>query len=208
MAISTFSAGASEILRTAADVGVDIQLSQVTMGVFDSVASGIAGLLAPAPAVAAGSGIMGAVEAGVRSWSNYGHIASGFAQAAINKAIPTSTPTVQTLSASGSIAAYQLPPILRAEFSILVDDDNVRAGCDILGMDPLYLANEGKLICILPREKAEAALAVMRGCRFGAEAAVVGEVTEAEKPRVELRTLMGGTRLLSMLEGAQLPRIC
>lgn len=86
--------------------------------------------------------------------------------------------------------------------------DNVRAGCDILGMDPLYLANEGKLICILPREKAEAALAVMRGCRFGAEASVVGEVTEAEKPRVELRTLMGGTRLLSMLEGAQLPRIC
>ena len=86
--------------------------------------------------------------------------------------------------------------------------ESVRAGCDILGLDPLYLANEGKLICILPREKAERALAVMRECEFGAEAAIIGEVVEAEKPRVELRTFMGGTRLLSMLEGAQLPRIC
>ncbi|WP_418765714.1 hydrogenase expression/formation protein HypE [Mailhella sp.] len=86
--------------------------------------------------------------------------------------------------------------------------ESVRAGCDVLGLDPLYLANEGKLICVLPREKAQAALDVMRSCEFGAEAAVIGEITVAEKPRVELRTFMGGSRLLSMLEGAQLPRIC
>ncbi len=86
--------------------------------------------------------------------------------------------------------------------------ESVRAGCDVLGLDPLYLANEGKLICVLPREKAQAALDVMRSCEFGAEAAVIGEITAAEKPRVELRTFMGGSRLLSMLEGAQLPRIC
>ncbi len=86
--------------------------------------------------------------------------------------------------------------------------ESVRAGCDVLGLDPLYLANEGKLICILPREKAEAALSVMKSCEFGAEAAVIGEVTASERPRVELRTFMGGSRLLSMLEGAQLPRIC
>lgn len=86
--------------------------------------------------------------------------------------------------------------------------ENVRAGCDVLGLDPLYLANEGKLICILPREKAQAALSVMRSCRFGAEAAIIGEIVEADRPRVELRTFMGGSRLLSMLEGAQLPRIC
>lgn len=169
MAISTFSAGSTEILRTAADVGVDIQLSQVTMGVFDSVASGIAGLLAPAPALAAGSGIMGAVEAGVRSWSNYGNIASGFAQAAINKAIPTSTPTVQTLSASGSIAAYQLPPILRADFSILVDDDNARAGrplCAVRNISSL----SGFIMCQNPElhieataEEHDAIISFMRG---------------------------------------------
>ncbi len=86
--------------------------------------------------------------------------------------------------------------------------ESVRSGCDVLGLDPLYLANEGKLICILPREKAEAALCVMKSCEFGAEAAVIGEVTASERPRVELRTFMGGSRLLSMLEGAQLPRIC
>lgn len=94
------------------------------------------------------------------------------------------------------------------EESLIPVHEDVRSGCDVLGLDPLYLANEGKLICILPRDKAEAALAVMKSCEFGAEAAVIGEVTAASRPRVELRTFMGGSRLLSMLEGAQLPRIC
>jgi hydrogenase expression/formation protein HypE len=93
------------------------------------------------------------------------------------------------------------------EASVPVHDE-VRSGCDILGLDPLYLANEGKLICILPAEKAQKALNVMHDSEFGTEAAVVGEIRAAERPRVELRTLMGGSRLLSMLEGAQLPRIC
>lgn len=84
---------------------------------------------------------------------------------------------------------------------------SVRDLCGVLGLDPLYLANEGKLICILPKERAEAALAVMRECSFGAEAAIIGEVQEAP-PKVELLTSMGGKRLLSMLEGAQQPRIC
>ena len=86
----------------------------------------------------------------------------------------------------------------------------VRAGCGVLGLDPLYLANEGKLICVLPGEKAAAALAVMRDEPVGAEAALVGEImaVEGASPRVTLRTRMGGQRLLSMLEGAQLPRIC
>ena len=88
--------------------------------------------------------------------------------------------------------------------------ENVRAGCGVLGLDPLYLANEGKLICVLPGEKAAAALAVMRDEPVGAEAALVGEImaVEGASPRVTLRTRMGGQRLLSMLEGAQLPRIC
>lgn len=93
------------------------------------------------------------------------------------------------------------------EASIPVHED-VQAGCGLLGLDPLYLANEGKLICILPGERAEAALAVMRRSPYGQEAALVGEIVASETPRVELRTFMGGTRLLSMLEGAQLPRIC
>ena len=85
----------------------------------------------------------------------------------------------------------------------------VRAGCEILGMDPLYLANEGKLICVLPAEKASAALAVMREEPGGAEAVAAGEIVAADpRPQVILRTRMGGRRLLPMLEGAQFPRIC
>ena len=88
--------------------------------------------------------------------------------------------------------------------------ENVRSGCSLLGIDPLYLANEGKLICILPKERAEKALDVMKNDEFGREAALIGEIVPAEdgRPRVTLRTRMGGTRLLSMLEGAPLPRIC
>ena len=86
--------------------------------------------------------------------------------------------------------------------------EGVRTGCDILGLDPFYLANEGKLICMVPADRAEDALSVMRSSPHGEEAALVGEVLEAERPCVELRTFLGGTRLLSMLEGAQLPRIC
>ncbi|MBQ4566759.1 MAG: hydrogenase expression/formation protein HypE [Desulfovibrio sp.] len=83
----------------------------------------------------------------------------------------------------------------------------VKNGCSFLGLDPLYLANEGKCICILPAERAEAALAAMRACPQGAEAACIGTVGEG-KPQVRLRTRIGGQRLLGMLEGAQLPRIC
>ena len=83
----------------------------------------------------------------------------------------------------------------------------VRSGCDLLGLDPLYLANEGKLICILPQEKAQAALETMRQSQYGRNAAIIGRVEEG-KAQVRLKTRIGGQRLLSMLEGALLPRIC
>ncbi len=86
--------------------------------------------------------------------------------------------------------------------------EQVRAGCDVLGLDPFYLANEGKLICFLPKEKAGRALEVMRSFPCGKEAALIGEVVETGSPCVELRTFLGGLRLLSTLEGAQQPRIC
>ncbi len=86
--------------------------------------------------------------------------------------------------------------------------ESVTSGCSFLGLDPLYLANEGKCICILPEEKAEAALAAMRASPYGAEAARIGSVTHGKAGQVLLRTRIGGQRLLGMLEGAQLPRIC
>lgn len=90
--------------------------------------------------------------------------------------------------------------------------EGVAAGCAVLGLDPLYLANEGKLICILPENKAQAALAVMRRFEKGAEAALVGRVEapggKTKAGQVLLETPLGGKRLLGMLEGEQLPRIC
>jgi hydrogenase expression/formation protein HypE len=91
--------------------------------------------------------------------------------------------------------------------------ESVRNGCSFLGLDPLYLANEGKLICILPQEKAQAALELMRSMPYGADATQVGTVRSGEQGpgkagQVVLETPLGGHRLLSMLEGEQLPRIC
>ncbi len=87
-------------------------------------------------------------------------------------------------------------------------DPAVAGGCAVLGLDPLYLANEGKCICIVPEAKAEAALAVMRADPLAAGAAVIGRVVTEHQGKVALVTPLGGKRLLGMLEGEQLPRIC
>ena len=84
----------------------------------------------------------------------------------------------------------------------------VRAACDMLGLDPLYCANEGKLTCICASEDAEALLETMRTLPEGRDAALIGRVTEDAHGRVSLRTGLGGRRVLQKLAGAQLPRIC
>ncbi len=84
----------------------------------------------------------------------------------------------------------------------------VADACSFLGLDPLYLANEGKCICILPAEYADAVLQAMRAHPRGREAAIIGRVTDAQPGKVILHTAIGGSRFLGMLEGAQLPRIC
>ena len=84
----------------------------------------------------------------------------------------------------------------------------VHAACEMLGLDPLYVANEGKLIAIVPPDKADGLLATMRQHPLGKDAAIIGEVT-AEHPRtVLLKSLVGGERMVMMLAGEQLPRIC
>lgn len=84
----------------------------------------------------------------------------------------------------------------------------VSAACEMLGFDPLYVANEGKLIAIVGRAEADKVLATMRQQRYGAEAVIVGEV-QAESPRrVLLKTAIGSHRLVDMLPGEMLPRIC
>lgn len=101
-----------------------------------------------------------------------------------------------------------------AELSIEIDETalplraEVKGMCEILGLDPLYLANEGTLVLVAPPDQAQAALAAMRSLPEGREATAIGSVTEGIAGRVTMRTLFGGSRIVDMLVGEQLPRIC
>ena len=84
----------------------------------------------------------------------------------------------------------------------------VAAACELLGLDPLYVANEGKLVAVCPAEAAPRLLAAMRAHPLGCEAAVVGNVVADERGFVEMKTRLGGRRTVDWLTGEQLPRIC
>lgn len=89
--------------------------------------------------------------------------------------------------------------------------DAVLGACEMLGYDVYQVANEGKMVCVVPAEQAEAALAAMRANRYGTDAAIIGEVVETPEerdPRVSIRTGFGALRIMDMLVGEQLPRIC
>lgn len=86
--------------------------------------------------------------------------------------------------------------------------EEVRGACEILGFDPLYVANEGKLIAIVKRERAGEALALLRADPLGRHAARIGEVVAEHPGRVLARSRIGGERVVEMLSGEQLPRIC
>jgi len=84
----------------------------------------------------------------------------------------------------------------------------VHTACEMLGFDPLYVANEGKLIAIVPADQVQPALEAMKASPYGSQAAIIGEVIEQPQKRVLLRTPMGTSRILDTLAGEMLPRIC
>ncbi|WP_270933181.1 hydrogenase expression/formation protein HypE [Falsiroseomonas oryzae] len=86
--------------------------------------------------------------------------------------------------------------------------DAVRGLCEILGLDPLYLANEGRMVAVVPGDAAEAALAALRADPLGREAALIGRCVADRPGRVVMDTAFGGRRIVDMLTGEQLPRIC
>jgi hydrogenase expression/formation protein HypE len=98
--------------------------------------------------------------------------------------------------------------------SITVNEDvvpvreQVRGACEMLGYDVYQVANEGKMVAVVPADQAEAALAAMRSAPYGADAAIIGEVTEGPAGRVYVKTSFGARRIMDMLVGEQLPRIC
>ena len=97
---------------------------------------------------------------------------------------------------------------IRIDETALPLREEVKGACEILGLDPLYLANEGKLVAIVPAEAAPRMLAAMRAHPAGRDAALIGEVAEEPHGMVILRTGFGGERVVDMLVGEQLPRIC
>jgi len=86
--------------------------------------------------------------------------------------------------------------------------EGVWAACEMLGFDPLHVANEGKLVAMVASQDAEAVLAAMRATRYGEEAAIIGEVAAEPAGKVLMKTSIGGTRIVHMLVGEMLPRIC
>jgi hydrogenase expression/formation protein HypE len=80
--------------------------------------------------------------------------------------------------------------------------------CELLGFDPLYIANEGKLLCVVPGDQAEAVLETVQQDPLGRDAAIIGGVITDNPGRVVMRTRIGGQRIVDMLAGEQLPRIC
>jgi len=102
----------------------------------------------------------------------------------------------------------------QANVGILLDEEKipvhpeVAAACEMLGFDALYVANEGKLVAIVAKEDAEKILAAMKQTRYGEDAVIIGEVTAEPRGRVLLKTPLGSTRVVDMLAGEMLPRIC
>lgn len=114
----------------------------------------------------------------------------------------------------GGVATSLNEIAIQSEVAIAVDEEavpvrpEVRGACEILGLDPLHIANEGKLLAVAPAVVAERVLAAMREHPLGRDAAIIGEVLEDPQGMVIVRTSFGGSRVLDMLVGDPLPRIC
>lgn len=110
-------------------------------------------------------------------------------------------------SALNEIAKSAHAGILIEEECVPIAEE-VEGACEILGLDPLYVANEGKLVAIVPASDSAAVLSAMKNHPLGRNAAIIGEVTKDHPGTVVMKSKVGGTRVVDMLSGEQLPRIC
>lgn len=131
-------------------------------------------------------------------------------------ALVTAAPGVRTLrdATRGGVAAVLNELASASGVGVRIREldtpirSDVQGFCEILGLDPLYLANEGKIVAVVPPDQAEAALRVLRAHPLGRDAAQIGVVTDGRPGRVVMETRFGGERIVDMLVGDQLPRIC
>ena len=117
-------------------------------------------------------------------------------------------PTRGGLSSTLNEIASQSEVTIEIEEKRIPVREEVRAACELLGLDPLYVANEGKLVAIVAPEDAEAVLAAMRLNTRGKDSAIIGVVQKGRPGTVLMRTAFGSTRIVDLLAGDQLPRIC
>jgi hydrogenase expression/formation protein HypE len=114
----------------------------------------------------------------------------------------------------GGVATILNEIAVAADAGVLVREDDipvrdeVRGACELLGIDPMYVACEGRLVAVVPGDSADRALAALRARELGAQAAVIGHVTAEQPGIVRLKTAFGGTRIVDLLVGDPLPRIC
>ena len=114
----------------------------------------------------------------------------------------------------GGLAGALIEIAEAAGYTLVVDEgaipvsEEVAGACEILGFDPLYVANEGRFLCILPQQDADAALSILRNHAVTAHAVCVGHVSDAREGVAILRTSIGASRVLDLFSGEQLPRIC
>jgi hydrogenase expression/formation protein HypE len=117
-------------------------------------------------------------------------------------------PTRGGLSSTLNEIASQAGVSIQIEESKIPVREEVRGACELLGLDPLYVANEGKLVAIVAPEAADAILSAMRGHARGGDAVIIGTVGDRRAGLVTMKTAFGSTRIVDLLAGDQLPRIC
>jgi hydrogenase expression/formation protein HypE len=134
--------------------------------------------------------------------------------ASLLQAVPAGTVHCLRDPTRGGLATTLNELAAHSEAGIEIDEtalpvrDAVRAACELLGLDPLYVANEGKMVSIVAPEAAKTALETLRSHQHGRKAVAIGRVTDAHPGRVVLHTALGARRVVDMLVGEQLPRIC
>jgi len=117
-------------------------------------------------------------------------------------------PTRGGLATTLNELANQSKVSIRIEEAKIPVREEVLGACEMLGFDPLYIANEGKLVAIVPPEDADKVLKVMKKNKYGKDAVIIGEVAAEPAGRVVMKTVLGAHRIVDMLVGDLLPRIC
>jgi hydrogenase expression/formation protein HypE len=128
----------------------------------------------------------------------------------------TAVPGVRAMrdATRGGVATILNEVAQAADVGVLVSEDaipvrpEVRGACELLGIDPMYVACEGRLVAVVPGDRADAAVRALRAHPLGEQAAVIGEVVADQPGLVRLKTAFGGTRIVDLLVGDPLPRIC